>query len=752
MLPGLKKRVVNLHDVIMYVAIARKHLRLMALLLCFCWLGAVVFYVYSKPVYFSRSLVKTDMIDRAKTAEDRFNERSRVQGIANEMVLPHIIERAAKRLGVEAGVKDIQAHYVKKVKAVRNSEGNIEIEAYPYSFDWANRWSATMVREYLDYRYQSRRTEMEQRTQSYEADRKDLLALIDKDRREIAEKRVDSDLARAYTNYDILASTPRDLGDTKRKLSAIHNAKAQLSSPDLDTVGRLSLISAVTDEIQVGTLIQPSGPAANPNAPVLIAPEPQIPPPSAPGAPNSSPAIQSAPLGNSGKSEPLVVITPQTSSDSGWRQIVRDINILNAQRTDLLRKYQPGHKDVVAIQDRLDGLDTVLTAELTGSLERLKISDRELTQRLAELEKKLPLLEKAEHDLKKARDDQGLVGSTMARWLNLVRIIDQKYEQDLFSFDRDKVKITYFGITAINENPVSPNRFGLLLYATVFGLVLAIGVPFLIEYLDHTLSNLEEVEATFQLRGLGIIPKLSTDDEQTTLMDRHASKETNLVENFRVIRTNLLSMGSVTKAPHVVIVTSAMPKEGKTFVSTNLALSFAQTGAKTLIIDTDLRRGRLHRLFGYRKQPGLSGVLLDQITLDEAIRPTPSENLFMISAGQHLETGTELLGSKKFIDILAALRQKFDRIVMDTPPVLGLSETSILQNHVDGVLFVIWSGQTPIKSVKAAIEILQANGANFYGFVLNRLDLNATANYYQYYYYSHDYYYQYSPRTLENNK
>jgi capsular exopolysaccharide synthesis family protein len=291
----------------------------------------------------------------------------------------------------------------------------------------------------------------------------------------------------------------------------------------------------------------------------------------------------------------------------------------------------------------------------------------------------------------------------------------------------------------------------LLLYATIFGLMLAIGVPFLIEYLDHTLSNLEDVEATFQLRGLGIIPKVGANDDRTSLMDKDSSKENNLLENFRVIRTNLLSMGSVMKPPHVVIVTSAMPKEGKTFVSTNLALSFAQTGAKTLIIDTDLRRGRLHRLFGYRKQPGLSGVLLDQITLDEAIRPTPNENLFMLSAGQHLETGTELLGSKKFIEILDTLRKKFDRIVMDTPPVLGLSETSVLQNHVDGVLFVIWSGQTPIKSVKAAIEILQANGASFYGFVLNRLDLSATANYYQYYYYSHDYYYHYTPRALENS-
>jgi len=103
-----------------------------------------------------------------------------------------------------------------------------------------------------------------------------------------------------------------------------------------------------------------------------------------------------------------------------------------------------------------------------------------------------------------------------------------------------------------------------------------------------------------------------------------------------------------------------------------------------------------------------------------------------------------LLGSPQFTELMNDLRGRFERIIIDTPPVLGLSETSILQNHVDGVLFVIWTGHTPKSGCQAAIEMLRSNGANFYGFVLNRLDLNATQNYYQYYYYSHDYYYQHA--------
>jgi capsular exopolysaccharide synthesis family protein len=332
-------------------------------------------------------------------------------------------------------------------------------------------------------------------------------------------------------------------------------------------------------------------------------------------------------------------------------------------------------------------------------------------------------------------------------WERMQSEMQKKMDSIDYGYEKERVDLSYVGITDL-RGPVSPNRSKLVIMGLFMGIVLALGVPFLIEYLDHTMTNLEQVESAFQLRGLGIVPKLDNSGAPA-LIDREESNETSLVENFRVIRTNLISVGALTKTPHVLMITSAMPKEGKTVVSSNLAISFAQMGAKTLLIDTDLRRGRMHRIFGYRKSPGLSNVLLDEVKIEDACRPTSHENLFVLSAGKHLDTGTELLGSQTFADLMADLRGKYDRIIVDTPPVLGLSETSILQKHVDGVLFVIWSGRTPIRNVKAAIEMLQVNGANFYGFILNRLDLSATQNYYQYYYYSHDYYYNYQPQALE---
>ena len=195
------------------------------------------------------------------------------------------------------------------------------------------------------------------------------------------------------------------------------------------------------------------------------------------------------------------------------------------------------------------------------------------------------------------------------------------------------------------------------------------------------------------------------------------------------------------------MVASAMPKEGKTAISSNLALSFADKGEKTLLIDCDLRRGRQHRVFGLSASPGLSNIFLEKATLAETCRPSGHENLDLLTCGKHVSGTTDALGDQVFEDLLAELRQRYQRIVIDTAPVLGLAETSTMQRMIDGVVFVISSNHTPIRSVKAAVEMLQANGANFFGFVLNRIDLSTATNYYKYYYYSYQYYDNY--QTVE---
>ncbi|MGV3754518.1 MAG: CpsD/CapB family tyrosine-protein kinase [Verrucomicrobiota bacterium] len=177
----------------------------------------------------------------------------------------------------------------------------------------------------------------------------------------------------------------------------------------------------------------------------------------------------------------------------------------------------------------------------------------------------------------------------------------------------------------------------------------------------------------------------------------------------------------------------------------NIAVSFARKGERTLIIDADVRRGTLHEAFKISSAPGLVEVLHGGLGLESAVRPSGVARLDVLTRGKFVESVTDQFGEKAFADMIASFREKYDRIIVDTPPVLGLAETSALLSLVDGVVFVVWSGRTPLRNVQIAIDTLRANGANFYGFILNRLDLSATSNYYYYYYYSHNYYESYNP-------
>ena len=271
----------------------------------------------------------------------------------------------------------------------------------------------------------------------------------------------------------------------------------------------------------------------------------------------------------------------------------------------------------------------------------------------------------------------------------------------------DAITPVFAGIRKIGNRPVAPDPVKIALWSLLGGGVLALVAPFFAERLGHGQSKLARLESTLQLPGLGVIPA------RADLLPPFFEAG----EIFHEMRAKL----PADKAPRVLMVASAMPGEGKTTVAVNLAMSFAESGARTLVIDTDIRRGRLNRIFGFRKAPGLSNVLLGETPLEDAVRPTFIENLSVMNAGTPASAAPDLLASDAFATLMTALRESYDIIVLDTPPVLGLAETSVLQKHVDGVLLVVADNRTPKNSIQAAIEILRERGANMVGFVVNRV-------------------------------
>jgi capsular exopolysaccharide synthesis family protein len=725
MIPGLNKRVLNFYDLMLYVALIRKHLRLMVLLVCMCLLVGLAVYVYSRPVYYSHSTVEVDSLGLPLDTDKVYHDGN-LNSIISELKGPEVTARTAARLGVTASPGEIQTQYIRTIRILPNSAGNLEVEVWSYVPSWPARWSEIMVDEFMKLRAEQREKYRDTVMKAYGEEMNNLDQKIDSDQDSKFSFQDQSKFTEATIDVARLHDLPARLAQVKQRIDQLEGIRQRLDTPGIDTIDRLSIIASADSEspVQIGETVT-----------------------SVPVSGSDSGADPEKSLDS--VTTDSVVVPGLVAETMEWQQLDKRQRVLLAESADLSRVYLPGNQKMVAVTRELAQVRQSLELDYEVARSRFDIICRSLQEHYTELQRSLPEYEEANRAYAKIQQDAALHEAGQLGWNSLYSDAAKTISQLEYTADKEKVKLRYDHMVEIKDTPVAPNKLKLALLALFAGLVMAFAVPFLIEYLDYTLSNLEDVEATFQMRGLGIIPQVSHESDHPVLLNLSADgDERNLVENFRVVRTNLIAMGTLSKPAHVTMVTSAMPKEGKTVVSSNLAISFGQTGSRTLLVDTDLRRGRLHRLFGLRKSPGLSDFLLEKVSLEEAIRPSGKENLSILSAGQHIESGTELLGSSKFSDLMTRLRSEYDRIIVDTPPVLGLSETSVLQAHMDGVLFVIWSGRTPIRNMKTAIDILTANGANFYGFILNRLDLSATTNYYQYYYYSSDYYHSY--HALEN--
>jgi len=729
MIPGLKKRTFTLHDLVMYLAIAYVHIRLIVLLFCLSMLGGLAYYIYARPVYYARSLVRIDYLALPVDSDQTFHDSS-LRLIVSQLSAQKIVEDTAARFGIKGTFKEIMLMHLRKVGIKRSSANTLNVEVWGYSPSLTRRWTEVMVAEFIKAREQQRLSYNESLIKAFKSEIAELGEKIESNFGQKFDFRTNKGMTEAMMELNRIKRLPAEIVRLKRRIEIMDRVRIKLEDPSLSTVARLSMISEMEKDVEkemqisVGDIVNRATDQA---------------------------ADQSAYKEDKSGAQSIVVVPSLMGVDAEmpWQKLERQKTQVNNEIVAGSAIYMPGHRKMVALEKQLEEVEKNLELEFQVAKARFDVQFQDLLNKRADLEAKMPSYQDITKKYEKIQQDFQLQESGQLAWSHLYEAASKRISAVEFGGEKERSNLQYMGLEEAKDEPISPHMTRAFLLAAFLGICIGLGVAFLIEFLDHTVSNIEEVEAMFQIRGLGIIPQIEEVEAQhPILMDIQDGTEKNLLENFRVIRTNLLSTGSLSKPPQVMMITSSIPKEGKTVVSSNLAISFAQMGSKTLLIDTDLRRGRLHRLFGLRKSPGLSNLLLGKVTLEEVLRPTGKDNLTILTAGSHLESGTELLGSQIFTDVMNDLRGRYDRILLDTPPVLGLSETSIMQARVDGVLFVVWGGRTPIRSMKTAVEILQANGANLYGFILNRLDLSATTNYYQYYYYSNDYYHNY--HALEN--
>jgi capsular exopolysaccharide synthesis family protein len=306
---------------------------------------------------------------------------------------------------------------------------------------------------------------------------------------------------------------------------------------------------------------------------------------------------------------------------------------------------------------------------------------------------------------------------------------------------------------AVPTEPNIPRNLG---FGFCLGLTTGIGLAFLLEGIDNTVRTPEQAQAISGLPSLGMIPlgsrtnsdansrglTVATSKEPVELITQ-SRPQSQMSEAYRALRTSLL-LTSVGAAPKVILITSALPQEGKTTTSVNTATVLAQKGTRVLLIDADLRRPSIHKTLGLGPRVGLSNVLTGGATLQEAtFRSTLMPNVFVLPAGTPPPNPAELLASAQMVEVLAELRQQYDHIVVDTPPTLSVTDAVVLSTRADAVVLVIRCGQTTKPALRRSREILAQVSARVAGVLLNAVNLDSPDYYYYYEYqgkYGHRYY------------
>ncbi|MBZ0264169.1 polysaccharide biosynthesis tyrosine autokinase [bacterium] len=311
-----------------------------------------------------------------------------------------------------------------------------------------------------------------------------------------------------------------------------------------------------------------------------------------------------------------------------------------------------------------------------------------------------------------------------------------------------------------DATPIARNTPLKLLLALGFALSAGIGIAILFDLITYTIEEERDVTENFGLPILGTIPHLDKDAKISLPKLGKNKRDTNpetmgkrrltqfeekspTAEAYRAAKTSLLFIANDRKEK-VFVVSSASPSEGKSLTTLNIAISAAQGGAKVLVIDCDMRRPTQHKYWGMERKPGLTNYLFDEVGLDEIIRPMEPDNLHIISAGSSPPNPAELLASRKMKAVIAELRERYDLVLIDTPPVILAVDSRLLASSTDGLIMVVKSEFTTVKSMGHAVSVLRNLNVRIHGVIINHAQKRYGNVYYFSYRYKNPYSYYYS--------
>ena len=400
----------------------------------------------------------------------------------------------------------------------------------------------------------------------------------------------------------------------------------------------------------------------------------------------------------------------------------------------LLENYGVNHPEVRRLQAGLDELRVKLNSALEGLKKGIRADYEVSKAKHAALESELQearaadIASEAEQFLPFERAERNVDIQREILTALRARVAQQGIELEV---PRTPVEVVEPAEPPPENRFVSPKILFNLLLSGIIGLVAGVGLAFFIEYLDTSVKTVEDVERHLGLPVLGIIPQ-----KVRSLMEE--GPDSAHAEAYRVLRTNMQFARKGDEPGGAFAVVSGGAGEGKSTTLFNLAYVCAQLGDRVLVVDSDLRRPVQHTFFGLSNRFGLTNVLLREVPVEEAIKATSVPNLHFLPSGKLPRTALGLLDSQRMRDLVRNLKARYDVVFFDSPPIVGVSDASILASEVDGVLLVVQYRKYPRDISARARRMLDNVGATVMGVVLNNINILRDDNYYYYHsYYSH---------------
>ncbi len=674
-------------------------------------IGYQAYRVYNMPNIYSAqgSMMVSPVLPASATIGEKPTEVSttlanffgtQIQMMQSREVINNVIQRMQK----EAVAKDLTQDPMVGLNIYPRKDANVlQIEVTSTSPDYAKKYLEFLMEEFVAYKKRIRAEVSEQTVVTMTREVERLGAEYNEQQSEVRKFEAENNIAyfeeQGNTAGAYLINLSRQKADIERELAVL---EAETTEQTLRRTGV--------------PLDQHGIPAPSPG----------------PGTTNSTASLEAP---SKSVQESLV----KTEYD----KIQQEIALLQAEKEELSRTMKPKHPKIIVLIERIGRLDKILQLSLKRTTEEIGARKNFLKIQLEELDKAIKDFDARSLAANRKRAEYGALKAKATRTKELYDVVYGQLRQIDIGTSLDQEIIRVMETPTASSTPISPNRPKAVATGAMFGLAAALAIILLLEKFDDRVKTVEELQEALQEPVLGQIPCVRGQKEESPALNLFdMPTQDNFPEAFRNVRSSIMFSPNG-KDAQTLLVTSAIPGDGKTTFAVNLAICMAQAGQQTLLIDGDMRRMTINSFLNVDRGPGLSDVLAGQATFEDCVMAIRTEKLHYLRGGTVPPNPGELILSGRLQELLEQLRGYYHRVIIDSPPVLATDDTLSLCPYVDGVLFVVKAGHTSMRYARNSMAALHQRGARIFGVILNSIDTRSAHYYYNYYY--SGYYYSQKP-------